>query len=153
VFQVHGADATGQVVFRKRITRGKLIGFLAAQSPCIVAMEGCAGAHYWAREIGKLGHSVRLMAPAYVKPFVKRQKNDAADAEAICEAAEHALCSSQDRKAAGEWHRVPSPRSLGASAHGTRARKSDVPTPVGVSRTRTDPGGRYQSLPPPPNIF
>ena len=86
VFQAHGADAAGQVVFRKRITRGKLIAFLAAQSPCIVAMEACAGAHYWAREISKLGHSVRLMAPAYVKPFVKRQKNDAADAEAVCEA-------------------------------------------------------------------
>jgi transposase len=86
VFQAHGADAAGQVLFRKRITRGKLIAFLAAQSPCIVAMEACAGAHYWAREISKLGHSVRLMAPAYVKPFVKRQKNDAADAEAVCEA-------------------------------------------------------------------
>ena len=88
VFQVHGADVTGQVVFRKRITRGKLIGFLAAQSPSIVAMEACAGVHYWAREISKLGHSVRLMAPAYVKPFVKRQKNDAADAEAVYEAAQ-----------------------------------------------------------------
>jgi transposase len=86
VFQAHGADAAGQVLFRKRITRGKLIAFLAAQSPCIVAMEACAGAHYWAREISKLGHSVRLMAPAYVKPFVKRQKNDATDAEAVCEA-------------------------------------------------------------------
>src|SRR6516165_3115834 len=86
VFQAHGADAAGQVLFRKRITRGKLIAFLAAQSPCIVAMEACAGAHYWAREISKLGHSVRLMAPAYVKPFVKRQKSDAADAEAVCEA-------------------------------------------------------------------
>ena len=83
VFQAHGSDAAGQVLFRKRIARGKLIGFLAAQSPCIVAMEACAGAHYWAREISKLGHCVRS---AYVKPFVKRQKNDAADAEAICEA-------------------------------------------------------------------
>ena len=56
VFQVHGADAAGHVLFRKRITRGKLLGFLAAQAPCVVAMEACAGAHYWAREIGKLGH-------------------------------------------------------------------------------------------------
>ena len=88
VFQMHGADATGQVVFRKRVTRAKLIGFLAEQAPCIVAMEACAGAHYWAREIAKLGHRVRLIAPAYVKPFIKRQKNDAADAEAICEAAQ-----------------------------------------------------------------
>ena len=112
VFQVHGADAAGHVLFRKRITRVKLLGFLAAQAPCVVAMEACAGAHYWAREIGKLGHHVRLIAPAYVKPFIKRQKNDAADAEAICEsgpAAEHALCSGQDRRAAGERYRVPSP--------------------------------------------
>jgi transposase len=88
VFQVHGADAVGHVLFRKRLTRTKLIGFLAAQARCVVAMEACAGAHFWAREIGKLGHIVRLIAPAYVKPFVKRQKNDAADAEAICEAAQ-----------------------------------------------------------------
>ena len=67
VFQAHGADAAGQVLFRKRITRAKLLGFLAAQAPCVVAMEACAGAHYWAREIGKLGHRVRLIAPAYVK--------------------------------------------------------------------------------------
>ena len=88
VFQVHGADATGHVLFRKRVSRARLLGFLAAQTPCVVAMEACAGAHYWAREIGKLGHRVQLIAPAYVKPFVKRQKNDAADAEAICEAAQ-----------------------------------------------------------------
>jgi transposase len=88
VFQVHGADAAGHVLFRKRITRVKLLGFLAAQAPCVVAMEACAGAHYWAREIAKLGHQVRLIAPVYVKPFIKRQKNDAADAEAICEAAQ-----------------------------------------------------------------
>jgi transposase len=85
---VHGADASGHALFRKRVTRAKLLGFLAAQRPCVVAMEACAGAHFWGREIGKLGHSVRLIAPAYVKPFVKRQKNDAADAEAICEAAQ-----------------------------------------------------------------
>jgi transposase len=76
------------VLFRKRVTRAKLLGLLAAQPPCIVAMEACAGAHHWAREIAKLGHDVRLIPPAYVQTFVKRQKNDAADAEAICEAAQ-----------------------------------------------------------------
>jgi len=88
VFQAHGADATGHVVFRKRLTRGKLLEFFAAQPPCTVAMEACAGAHHWARAIGELGHTARLIPPAYVKPYVKRQKNDVADAEAICEAAQ-----------------------------------------------------------------
>ena len=86
-FQLHGARADGSVAFRKKLSRGKVLAFLASQPRCVVAMEACASAHYWGREIGKLGHEVRLIAPIYVKPFVKRQKNDAADAEAICEAA------------------------------------------------------------------
>ncbi|MCB1993720.1 MAG: IS110 family transposase [Geminicoccaceae bacterium] len=88
VFQLHGAAADGRVVFRRRVRREQLLPFLAARPACGVVMEACGSAHYWAREIGALGHRVRLVAPAYVKPFVKRQKNDAADAEAIVEAAQ-----------------------------------------------------------------
>lgn len=88
VFQAHGADASGRAVFRKKLTRTKLIGFLSSQPRCLVALEAYGGSHYWGREISKLGHTVRLIPPSYVKPFVKRQKNDAADAEAICEAAQ-----------------------------------------------------------------
>lgn len=87
VFQVHGADASGAVVLRKTLRRDRVLGFFKSLPPCVVAMEACAGAHYWGREIAALGHETRLIAPAYVKPFVKRQKTDAADAEAICEAA------------------------------------------------------------------
>jgi transposase len=88
VFQVHGADASGAVVFRKKLRRAQVLSFFSAQPPCTVALEACGSAHHWARQIGRLGHHVRLIPPAYVKPFVKRQKNDAADAAAICEAAQ-----------------------------------------------------------------
>jgi transposase len=87
VFQLHGAAADGSVTFRKKLSRDRLLSFLAAQPRCVVAMEACATAHEWGRAIGELGHEVRLVPPVYVKPFVKRQKNDAADAEAIAEAA------------------------------------------------------------------
>ena len=87
-FQVHGAKADGSVAYRKKLSRGKLLSFLASQPPCMVAMEACASAHYWGREIVALGHEVRLVPPIYVKSFVKRQKNDTADAEAISEAAQ-----------------------------------------------------------------
>lgn len=88
VFQAHGASASGDVVFRKKLRRDQVLTFFAAQPRCLVAMEACPGAHYWGRELAALGHQVKLIAPAYVKPFVKRQKNDMADAEAICEAAQ-----------------------------------------------------------------
>jgi transposase len=87
VFQAHGADESGGVAFRKKLSRSRLLAFFAAQPRCVVAMA-CAGAHHWGRELMKMGHTVRLIPPAYVKPFVKRQKNDEADAEAICEAAQ-----------------------------------------------------------------
>ena len=86
VFQLHGVDARGEVVFRKKLRRPAVLDFLRDLPPCLIGMEACATAHFWAREIGALGHDVRLIPPAYVKPYVRRQKNDAADAEAICEA-------------------------------------------------------------------
>src|SRR5580698_2645808 len=84
----------GEVGVQRRLTRGKLLGFFAKHPACLVGMEACAAAHHWGRELQKLGHAVRLMPPNYVKPYVKRQKNDAADAEAICEAVK-----------APQWHR------------------------------------------------
>ena len=86
-FQAHGARTNGGVAFRKKISRDKVLAFFAEQPRCIVAMEACGSSHHWGRAINSLGHEVRLIPPSYVKPFVKRQKNDAADAEAICEAA------------------------------------------------------------------
>lgn len=88
IFQAHGADAAGEVLFRKKLNRGRLLSYFASLPPCVVAMEACAGAHHWGRELMRLGHTVRLIPPAYVKPYVKRQKNDETDAEAICEAAQ-----------------------------------------------------------------
>jgi transposase len=86
VFQVHGVDAGGQVVIRRQLKRRFVLAFFQKLPPCPVGIEAYASSHYWSRELQALGHAVRLMPPAYVKPYGKRQKNDAADAEAICEA-------------------------------------------------------------------
>jgi transposase len=86
VFQVHGVDAAGEVAVRRQLRRAQMLAFFAKLPPCLIGIEACATAHHWARELAALGHRVRLMPPSYVKPYVKRQKNDAADAEAICEA-------------------------------------------------------------------
>jgi transposase len=86
VFQVHGVDAAGQVVIRRQLKRRAVLAFFQKLPSCLVGIEACASSHYWSRELQVLGHTVRLMPPAYVKPYVKRQKNDMADAEAICEA-------------------------------------------------------------------
>src|SRR3974390_619782 len=86
VFQVHGVDAEGNIVVRRQLKRRYVLAFFQKLPPCLVGIEACASSHYWSRELQALGHTVRLMPPAYVKPYVKRHKNDAADAEAICEA-------------------------------------------------------------------
>jgi transposase len=86
VFQVHGVDGHGNTVLRKRLRRKDVRSFFATLAPCVVGIEACGTAHHWAREIGSVGHEVKLISPAYVKPYVKRNKNDSADAEAICEA-------------------------------------------------------------------
>ena len=86
VFHIHGVDDAGEVVVQKKFRRAQLRAYFAKLPPCLVGMEACAGAHYWSRELLALGHQVRLMPPAYVKPYVRRQKNDANDAAAICEA-------------------------------------------------------------------
>src|SRR5215469_45939 len=86
VFQVHGVDAAGQVIVRRQLKRRQVLTFCRKLPPCLIGIEACASSNYWSRELQSLGHTVRLMPPAYVKPYVKRQKNDSTDAEAICEA-------------------------------------------------------------------
>lgn len=86
VFQIHAVDKRGKVVVKKQIKRDQVIPFFTNLEPCLIGMEACGGAHYWARKLERLGHTAKLMAPQFVKPYVKTNKNDAADAEAICEA-------------------------------------------------------------------
>lgn len=86
VFQLHGINRSGKVVLKRRISREQLSNFIANIPPCLIGMEACGGSNYWARKFRSYGHEVRLMNPHYVKPYIKTNKNDAADAEAICEA-------------------------------------------------------------------
>lgn len=111
VFQVHGIDATGTGVVRKQLRRSGVLRFFAKRPPCLVGMEACATAHYWARELRALGHDVRLLPPAYVKAYVRRGKSDAIDAEAICEAVQRPTMrfvpvKSRDEQATLILHRV-----------------------------------------------
>ena len=120
VFQVHGADSEGRPVLRKRLGRAKLLPFFADLPPCLVGMEACASAHHWARELQALGFEVRLIPPQYVRPFVKTNKNDAADAEAICEAVTRptmrfAAAKSAEQQSVLMLH--PGPRVVGAPTH------------------------------------
>lgn len=94
---MHGVDAAGQIVIRRKLTRGRVLGFFENLSRCLGGIEACSSSHYWARELIARGHDVRLLPAQYVKPYLKRQTNDAADAEVICEARHH-------RPAAGPCH-------------------------------------------------
>ena len=111
IFQVHGVDATGQVVVRKSLRRSQMLPFFTKLPPCLIGIEACGTSHHWARELIKLGHEVRLMPPAYVKPYVKRGKTDAADAEAVCEAVTRSTMrfvpvKSPEQQAALSMHRT-----------------------------------------------
>lgn len=106
VFQLHGASMTGELKFRKKLSRGSFAKFMAEQPPAVIVMEACGSAHYWAREMSRYGHEVKLIAPHYVKPFVKRQKNDAADAEAIVVAAQRPEMRFVDPKTAEQQSRA-----------------------------------------------
>ena len=113
VFQVHGVDSHEQVQCRKQLKRAQMLDFFRQLEPCLVAMEACGGSHYWARELIKLGHQVRLIAPQFVKPYVKGGKNDANDAEAICEAASRPTMrfvpvKSAEQQASQSLHRIRS---------------------------------------------
>ena len=115
VFQVHGVDAAGQMVMRRQIKRRYVLAFFQKLPPCLVGIEACASAHYWSRELQALGHTVRLMPPAYVKPYVKRHKNDATDAST---GRTHG-CTDQARLGRDEPHVRPGDRladRLGMSA-------------------------------------
>src|ERR1700726_57049 len=111
VFQVHGIDAAEKVVVRKQLRRRQVLEFFKALPACLVGMEACATAHYWARELTRLGHTVRLIPPSYVKAYVRRNKNDAADAAAICEVVSRpsmrfVQAKTEAQQAAGGIHRV-----------------------------------------------
>ena len=121
VFQVHGVDASGRVVVAKAIRRNKLLEFFASLPPCLVGLEACGSAHHWARELIRLGHDARMMPPAYVKPYIRRQKNDASDAAAICEAVDAAFDAVCRRALAGEPGGVDASQDAGDVGLATHA--------------------------------
>src|SRR6185312_9771342 len=148
VFQVHGVDTAGNVVVRRQLKRRYVLTFFQKLPPCLVGIEACATSHHWSRELRAIGHTVRLMPPAYVKPYVKRQKNDAADAEAICEAVtrpKHAVRGDEDRRAAGLPYAPPHASSLHPAAD---SRHQFDPCPSRRARDRGSGGPpRWRAAP------
>src|SRR6478672_6312987 len=142
VFQVHGVDAAGQVVIRRQLKRRYVLAFFQKLPACLVGIEACASSHHWSRELKTLGHTVRLMPPAYVKPYVKRQKNDTADAEAICEAVTRAnmrFVATKDARAAELLDAASHPPSVHPSAD-----CGDQCDPGSSGRVRDRRSGRTQ---------
>ena len=120
VFQVHGVDGTGAVVMRKRVGRSKVLEFFGDLSPCLVGIEACPSAHYWSRELQTLGHTVKLMPPSYVKAYLKRSKNDANDAAAICEAVTRPsmrFVATKTKEQQTGLDAAPNPTIAGTAAH------------------------------------
>ena len=142
VFQVHGVDERGKAVLRKQLRRDQVAVFFANLPPCLIGMEACGSAHHWARTLQGFGHTVRLMAPQFVKPYVKSNKNDAADAEAICEAVARPnmrFVPIKKRRAAGGVVAASSAPGIRQGAH--RAGQSD-PRPAG--RVRAGHAARHR---------
>ena len=140
VFQVHGADAKGRVVLQKKLRREDVLSFFAKLPPCVVGMEAGASSHYWAREIRDLGHDARMIPASYVKPYVARQKNDAADAAAICEAVTRPAVRSAPIKSLAQQAARVVHRHARASIASTRFTDQRDPGPHG--RVRRDRRGR-----------
>src|SRR5215813_5744535 len=131
VFQLHGVDERGQVVVQQRVSRGKLWETVAQLPPCLIGMEACSSSQYWAREFQQLGHTAKLISPQFVKPYVKGNKNDRRDAEAICEAVSrppHAVRAAQD----GRESRYPSdPPDAQSTGQGANRPGQPNPRPAG----------------------
>jgi hypothetical protein len=138
VFQLHGVDAVGRVVVRRKLQRAEVGGFFAELAPCLVRIEACATAHYWSRVIASHGYPVRLMPPAYVKSYVRRSKNDAADAEAICEAVGRPsmrFCADEISEPASRAVTAPGTRSTGPPTDDADQRATRTPRRIWDYRT------------------
>jgi hypothetical protein len=137
VFQIHGVNEAGGVVVKRRLRRARVISYFASLPACLIGIEACATAHFWARKLRSLGHEVRLMPPQYVKAYVKRGKNDAADAAAICEAVTRPsmrFVPGQDRRATVGLDHAPGPRAAGPAANPADQRGPRAPGRVRSGR-------------------